>query len=81
MYMGWHGMSTAGHLLTMLSFFFFFLNFVEAKLDAKQDVTIPDRVPRAFKKISYLRLKNERINKKASISNIIKTPFTYIIRT
>lgn len=80
MYMGWQGLATAGHLLTMLSVFFFFLNFVEAKLDAKQDVTVPDRIPRAFKKITYLRLKNERIHKKASVSNIIQTPFSYIVR-
>ena len=71
MYMGWHGLSTAGHLLTILSIAFFFMGILESKLRKKGYVSTTYGIPRYFKRIQYYLSK---ITNRAVISKLNKTP-------
>lgn len=71
MYMGWHGLSTAGHLLTMLSICFFFLGILESKFRKKGYISSTYGIPRYFKRVQYFLFKI--INQKSG-SKLSKTP-------
>ena len=52
-FIGWHGMSSIGHLLTLLSIFFLFLMFIDSVLEKKVYTNIFFGIPRFYKRISY----------------------------
>jgi len=57
MYMGWHGMSTSGHLLTMIGIVIFFFGILESKLRKSGIVPNTHGLPRTFKRSQYYVLK------------------------
>lgn len=62
MYMGWHGISSSGHMLTMFSIFIFLLGILESKL--RKRGTIPQQfgLPRTFKLVQYGVLKYTKVS-------------------
>lgn len=52
-YMGWQSMSTAGHFLTMLGVFAFYIMIVDSKLEKKFTTYIQSLVPRFNKRVNY----------------------------
>lgn len=61
MYMGWHGLSSSGHLLTMLSILVFLFGFLEAKLRKANKKNIIEHHPRTFKRAQYFLLKKNTL--------------------
>jgi len=69
-FMGWQGMATTGHLITMLGIVFFYLMILDSHIEKKVSIYSPLGVPRWHKriqyyifKIRYLQLTNKKINK------------------
>jgi heme/copper-type cytochrome/quinol oxidase subunit 1 len=64
---GWHGLSTAGHLLTLISVFFFFVTLIDARfsriLNNNNGV---GTIPRFYKRISFYLFKIDRKSKNSS---------------
>ena len=52
-YMGWHSMSTAGHLVTMIGVIFFFLCLLDSHIEKRLSTPISLGLPRWNKRISY----------------------------
>ena len=52
-YMGWHSMSTAGHIVTLIGITFFFLMLIDSHLERKVAVYSSFGIPRWNKRISY----------------------------
>ena len=52
-YMGWHGLSTIGHFLTLCSIFFFFLMILDSLLEKKIYTHNTLGIPRFNKRINY----------------------------
>ena len=52
-FMGWHGMSSLGHLLTIISIFFFFLMVGDSIIEKKLYSNIFIGVPRLHKRVNY----------------------------
>lgn len=68
-YLGWHGMSSVGHLLTVLSAVFFFLMLLDSAIEQKVHVPINLGVPRFNKrvlfyiyKITFLQLMDRQVS-------------------
>lgn len=57
MYLGWHGMASVGHLLTIISVFFFFLMLGDSFLEKKIHVHSHLGMPRFHKRISWYLFK------------------------
>jgi len=73
-FMGWQGMATTGHLITMLGVVFFFLMIMDSHIEKKVAIYTPLGKPRWHKriqyyvfKIRYLQLVNKKINKLPNI--------------
>ena len=81
-FMGWHGMSSLGHLLTLISIFFLFLMIGDTIIEKKFYTNIFLGFPRLHKRINYYLFKiNYLKNSKAQASkktNLIPllTPLT-----
>ena len=56
-FMGWHGMSSLGHLITTISIFFFFLMFLDSIIEKKYYTNIFLGIPRFYKRINYYNFK------------------------
>jgi heme/copper-type cytochrome/quinol oxidase subunit 1 len=56
-FLGWHGMSSIGHLLTLISIFFFFLMFFDSIIEKNIYTTIFLGIPRFYKRINYFYFK------------------------
>lgn len=52
-YLGWHGLSSIGHLLTIISVIFFFLMLVDSAIDRKIHTLATFGVPRFNKRILF----------------------------
>jgi len=52
-FMGWHSMSTAGHFVTLVGVFFFFLMLLDSHIERRVATPISLGVPRWNKRISY----------------------------
>lgn len=52
-YMGWHGLSTVGHFLTLCSIVFFFLMILDSMLEKKIHIHNTLGIPRFNKRINY----------------------------
>lgn len=77
-FLGWHGMSTAGHMITMTSLGFFFTVFLDSHLEQKAYTHSTLGIPRWYKRINEkafeqkysqisLKIKN-RLPRKTTIS-------------
>ena len=55
--MGWHGMSSVGHLITLMSIFFFYLMFFDSILEKKYYFSKNLGIPRFYKRINYYLFK------------------------
>jgi heme/copper-type cytochrome/quinol oxidase subunit 1 len=69
-FMGWHGMASTGHLITVLGICFFFIMLLDSHLERRVVVYSGLGLPRWHKrvqyyifKIRYLQLNNKRLNK------------------
>lgn len=52
-FMGWHSMSTAGHFVTLVGVFFFFLMLLDSHIERRVATPIALGVPRWNKRVSY----------------------------
>lgn len=69
-FMGWHSMSTAGHLITLIGIVFFFFMLLDSHIERRVATPISLGIPRWHKrinyyifKIRYLQLNQKKINK------------------
>jgi heme/copper-type cytochrome/quinol oxidase subunit 1 len=69
-FMGWQGMASTGHLITLLGICFFFIMILDSHLERRVSVYSTMGLPRWHKriqyyifKIRYLQLNNKRLNK------------------
>ena len=74
-FMGWQGMATSGHLITMMGIVFFFLMIIDSHIERKVAVYSPLGNPRWHKriqyyifKIRYLQLVNKKITKLPNVT-------------
>jgi len=70
-FMGWHGISSAGHLLTLVSIIFFFLMLIDSFIINKTFIINNFYIPRWHKRINYYIFKIRYIqyfNKQSNIS-------------
>lgn len=56
-FLGWHGMSTTGHMITMLSLIFFFLVFLDSHIEQKVCIHNTLGIPRWYKRVAYFQFK------------------------
>jgi heme/copper-type cytochrome/quinol oxidase subunit 1 len=82
--MGWHGMSSVGHLTTMIGVAFFFLMLLDSHIERRVAVHNNLGVPRWHKrvlyyvfKIRYLQLVNKKINRipNSKIRILLSNPY------
>lgn len=52
-FMGWHGLSTVGHILTIISIIFFFLGLFDSLLEKKIHTHNTLNIPRFNKRVNY----------------------------
>jgi heme/copper-type cytochrome/quinol oxidase subunit 1 len=52
-FMGWHSMSTAGHFVTLIGIFFFFLMFLDSHIERRVATPSSLGIPRWNKRIVY----------------------------
>lgn len=69
-FMGWHSMSTAGHFVTLIGVFFFFLMLLDSHIERRIATPLTLGVPRWNKRISYyifkiryLQLTSKKLNR------------------
>ena len=69
-FMGWHSMSTAGHFITLVGIFFFFIMLLDSHLERRLVIPLSLGIPRWNKrilyyifKIRYLQYINKRVYK------------------
>ena len=69
-FMGWHSLSTAGHFITLLGIFFFFLMLLDSHIERRLPTPLALGIPRWNKrivyyifKIRYLQLMNKRMSR------------------
>lgn len=69
-FMGWHSMSTAGHFVTLVGVFFFFLMLLDSHIERKVATPLTLGIPRWNKRISYyifkiryLQLTSKKLNR------------------
>ena len=74
-FMGWQGMATTGHLITMMGIVFFFLMIIDSHIERKVVVYSPLGNPRWHKriqyyifKIRYLQLVNKKITRLPNVN-------------
>jgi hypothetical protein len=67
MYMGWHGLSSSGHMITMVSIFFFLLGILESKFRKTTSVPKSFGIPRTFKRVQYFQLRNTGLQEFAKV--------------
>ena len=68
-FMGWHGMSSLGHLITLLSIVFFCLMFLDSMIEKKFYVNIFLGSPRLHKRVNYYKFKVTFIRHARKYSN------------
>jgi heme/copper-type cytochrome/quinol oxidase subunit 1 len=56
-FMGWHSMSTAGHFVTLIGIFFFFLMFLDSHIDRRLSAPSTLGMPRWNKRVVYYLFK------------------------
>ena len=72
-FMGWHGLSTAGHILTIISIFMFFFMLLDSHILNKNYYINNFYIPRWHNRINYYFFKIKHIqffNKKSNLYNI-----------
>ena len=83
-FMGWQGMATTGHLITMMGIVFFFLMILDSHIEKKVAIYSPLGKPRWHKriqyyifKIRYLQMVSKKINKLPNIKirKLIKSKY------
>ena len=83
-FMGWQGMATTGHLITMMGVVFFFLMILDSHIEKKVAVHSPLGKPRWHKriqyyifKIRYLQMVSKKLNKlpNLTIRKLIKSKY------
>jgi heme/copper-type cytochrome/quinol oxidase subunit 1 len=52
-FMGWHSMSTAGHFVTLVGVFFFFVMLLDSHIERRVATPLSLGIPRWNKRISY----------------------------
>ena len=69
-FMGWHSMSTAGHFVTLVGVFFFFLMLLDSHIERRVATPLTLGIPRWNKRISYyifkiryLQLTSKKLNR------------------
>lgn len=70
-FMGWHGLATAGHILTLISIFFFFIMLLDSHILNKSYVINNFYIPRWHNRINYYLFKIKYIqyfNKNSSLN-------------
>lgn len=73
-YLGWHGMSSVGHLLTVISAIFFFLMLLDSAIEQKIHTSITFGIPRFNKRILYYIYKItflQQLNRQVSLVKYI----------
>lgn len=76
-FLGWHGMSSVGHLLTLCSVLFFFLMLIDSFIEKKVHTPLTLGVPRFSKRALYYIYKItflQQLNRKAGL-------FKYVTRS
>jgi hypothetical protein len=82
--MGWHGMSSTGHFITMVSVVFFFLMLLDSHMERRIATHSTLGVPRWHKrilyyifKIRYLQLMSKKLNRlpNSKIRRILSNPY------
>jgi heme/copper-type cytochrome/quinol oxidase subunit 1 len=65
-FIGWHSMSTAGHFITLIGIFFFFLMFLDSHIEKRLSVQTTLGIPRWNKRVVYyvFKLRYLQLNKK-----------------
>lgn len=76
-FMGWHGMSSIGHIITLMSIIFFFFMFADSSYERRAFISSILGVPRWHKRISYYLFKLKYLQ---TMSNQIKSFPSKIIR-
>jgi hypothetical protein len=51
--MGWQGMATTGHLITLMGFFFFFVTLLDSHIERRVLISNNLGIPRFHKRIQY----------------------------
>ena len=80
-FLGWHGMSSIGHLLTLISIFFFFLMFLDSIIEKNIYMNIFLGVPRFYKRIGYYSFKISFLQNFLTIQYITNKRFFKNIQT
>jgi heme/copper-type cytochrome/quinol oxidase subunit 1 len=64
--MGWHGMASVGHLITMVGVIFFFLMLIDSHYEKKATINSNLGLPRWHKRIQYylFKIRLLKLNKK-----------------
>lgn len=83
-FMGWQGMASLGHFVTLVSLIFFFIMLLDSHLEKKIMIYSTLGLPRWHKRISYylfkiryLQLVSKRLNRlpNSKIRNFLKKPY------
>jgi hypothetical protein len=79
--MGWHGMSSVGHLLTLISIFFFFFMLLDSAIEKKYALSFLCGIPRFYKRINYYfyKISFYQLLNKHNILPIVKRQHLYLI--
>ena len=56
-FMGWHGMASVGHLVTMIGILFFFIMLLDSHIERRVAVYSTLGVPRWYKRVNYYTFK------------------------
>jgi heme/copper-type cytochrome/quinol oxidase subunit 1 len=56
-FMGWHGMASVGHLVTMIGVIFFFIMLLDSHIERRVAVYSTLGVPRWYKRVNYYTFK------------------------
>jgi heme/copper-type cytochrome/quinol oxidase subunit 1 len=76
-FIGWHGMSTVGHMVTLISLCLFFTMFLDSHIEQKVCIHNSLGMPRWYKRIIYLKFKIKYIQ--LTWKNLYRTP-TKLVR-
>ena len=69
-FMGWHSMSTAGHFITLVGIFFFFLMLLDSHIERRLSVPISLGIPRWNKRVVYyiFKIRYLQLNQKKNFN-------------
>ena len=76
-FMGWQGLATAGHMVTLFSIIFFFLMLLDSHLINKPSVISHFGIPRWHKRINYYTFKIKFLQRN-NTKSVFLLPYKYI---